>query len=691
MNRRELLRGSAAMVGGSYMAPAFGKVALGQGGNEIIGPPKQLLATTFTSELLRAKLVPMGEWHPYPRVTEREAWLRVPDDVRAAMMKRADAWKGKDWPSLLATTELDFKRNGNRTRYESQQFGRRHRLIDLVLGECATGDGRYLDDITNGVWLICEETFWGAPAHLGAQKAKVGLPDAAEPIVDLFAAETASTLAWIAYLLGEKLNTVSPLIVPRVRMEAKRRILDPLLERNDFTWMGLQQEREHEKAWIDVGANVVRPKRIHLNNWNPWVNSNWLVVNMLLEEDAERRQRAIEKSCRSLDEFLSDYSPDGGCEEGPVYWQRSPGSYFDCVRTLVSAVNGAADVMTHPFVRRMGQYIADVHIAGNAYVNYGDAHMEDAPTPELVYRYGVAAELPALAEFGAYHSAIDSMGAAGDAAKLEVALGAGLPTLARSLLYVTSVQDIRTAKRADALGRDAWYPALHLMTAREKAGTVEGFYLAVQAASNGRSHGHNDSGSFIVFHDGEPLIIDPGVEAYTAKTFSAQRYTIWTMQSAYHNLPTIGGMMQHDGATYAASEVKYATDDAAAKITMNLATAYPPEAGIKRWIREVTLDRRAGAVRVMETFELAKSVPVALSFMTPRVPSEVNGAVVFHSEKPGVKDVRLKYDGAALQFNVEKIELADEGMRRSWGPALYRVQLKTTSNFAGGRWLFEIG
>jgi len=491
LNRREVLRGSAALMGGSYLSPAFGRVAFGQDQKELTGPPKRLLRSTFTPELLRAKLVPVGQWHPYPRATERAQWMQVPEDLRAAITKRADAWKGKEWHSLLASGALEFKRNGSR-RYEGQQFARRQRLIDLVLGECAVGDSRYLDDIGDGVWLICEETFWGAPAHLVAQKANVGLPDAAEPIVDLFAAETASTLAWVAYLLGEKLNTVSPLIVPRIRMEAKRRILDPLLERTDFSWMGLQSEPEHENPSIDIWGNLVGPKRTHLNNWTPWINSNWLMVNMLLEEDAERRLCAIERSCCSLDEFLSDYSPDGGCEEGPVYWQRSPGSYFDCCRTLSSAVNGAADVMTHPFVQRMGQYIADVHIAGNAYLNYGDAHMEDASPPELVYRYGVAAKMPALAAFGAFHSAQGGLGAAGDAAKLEYALGAGLPTLARSLPDVLCAREIRTAQKADALGRDAWYPALHLMTAREKVGTPDGFYLAVQAASNGRSHGHND-------------------------------------------------------------------------------------------------------------------------------------------------------------------------------------------------------
>ena len=77
------------------------------------------------------------------------------------------------------------------------------------------------------------------------------------------------------------------------------------------------------------------------------------------------------------------------------------------------------------------------------------------------------------------------------------------------------------------------------MAARSKDGSAEGLYLAAQGGHNAESHNHNDVGNFIVYADGQPAIIDVGVETYTAKTFSSQRYEIWTMQSAYHNLPSI--------------------------------------------------------------------------------------------------------------------------------------------------------
>jgi hypothetical protein len=108
-------------------------------------------------------------------------------------------------------------------------------------------------------------------------------------------------------------------------------------------------------------------------------------------------------------------------------------------------------------------------------------------------------------------------------------------------------------------------------------------------------------------------------------------------------------------------------------------------------MREVVLDRSSNTVRLTEDFELAKRGPVTLSLMTSRVPSERGrGVFVLHAAKPGGKDVSLKYDGAALGFSMEKIELQDEGMRRSWGTALYRVQLRTLNDVDRARWTMEI-
>ena len=151
----------------------------------------------------------------------------------------------------------------------------------------------------------------------------------------------------------------------------------------------------------------------------------------------------------------------------------------------------------------------------------------------------------------------------------------------RSLPAVLEAEEVRGAKKQDVLVRDAWYPDFGLMTAREKAGSTDGMYVAVLASNNGRSHSHNDKGNFVVYLDGQPVTIDMGVEAYTAKTFGRDRYSIWTMQSAYHNLPTVGGVMQQNGVEFEATDRKYETNDQHTTVSFDIAKAYPKEAGIK--------------------------------------------------------------------------------------------------------------
>ena len=628
------------------------------------GVPKGLVSNTF-GPLSGALLLP-GAWKPYPKAGDPK-WSTLPQQIREALIARGDAVNSSPWPEMLATDELEFTRNGNRTRFETISFGRRNRLGDLVLAECIANTGKYLDQIANGIWLICEESFWGVPAHLGAQKAGVGLADEAEPIIELFGAETSATVGWVAYLLEQQLNTVSPRIVERIHMEAKRRILDPYFSRNDFGWMGLNG------------------KPHSLNNWNPWINSNILTANLLLEKDPQRRQAMVTKICHSVDEFLADYSPDAGCEEGPGYWARSAGSFFDCCSTLVSAhADQGTAVMQHPFTRAMGHYICNVHIAGDYYVNYGDAHPHDVPPPDLTYRFGRATGDDMLAQFGAFDAKEHGTSSKGAALSRAIITDrGGVASLSRTLARVMVADEISVAPAHDALPRDTWYPHLGLMTARQTEGSASGFYLASQAASNGRSHSHNDSGSFIIFHNGLPVFIDVGPEAYTATTFSKDRYTLWPMQSAFHNLPTIGGVMQHDGDSYRASELHYDNSDAAASFRANLATAYPKEAGARRWIRTLTLDRSKSLVAISEDFALDKPADVTLSLMTAVAP-------VIQPDGVRIGRTLLSFNLAELKPSVEKIAVTDDQMRRSWGDTIYRFKLNSAAPVAKAAWKLEL-
>jgi hypothetical protein len=556
-----------------------------------------------------------------------------------------------NWDVLPATGALEFARTGNRSHYEGMRDRRRRKLQDLVLAECAEFKGRFTDEIVNGIWLTCEETFWGVPAHLGAQKAKVGLPDVAEPIVDLFAAETSALLAWTLYLLEPQLQQVSRLVPDRIRVETQRRILTPCLER-DFSWMGFHGPPP--------------------NNWDPWICSNWLTSTLLVEADQKRRSEAIAKIIQSLDHFINGYADDGGCDEGPSYWGRAGASLFDCLELLRQASGGALNAFDQPLIHQIGLYICRAHIAGEWYTNFSDAPARVHVDGDLVYRFGRRLNDDTMARHGAYAAFAENE--------------AGLPhnSIARELPALFNLAELRQAPRAQALLRDAWFPGIGVMASRLKEGSAQGLYVAAEAGNNGKSHNHNDVGNFIVYANGEPAIIDVGVETYTAKTFSSRRYEIWTMQSAFHNCPTIDGVMQSPGRQFAASAVNCRQDDEAAELRMDIAGAYPKNANVESWKRTVRLDRARNQVEVADEYSLnGAAKEITLTLMTPcRV-----------SQQPGMLQLedraRVAYD-PALSASVEEIKLDDPHLRSVWGERVYRILLRATNPSRQRKWSFRI-
>jgi hypothetical protein len=209
---------------------------------------------------------------------------------------------------------------------------------------------------------------------------------------------------------------------------------------------------------------------------------------------------------------------------------------------------------------------------------------------------------------------------------------------------------------------------------------VGGLTLAAKGGHNAESHNHNDVGHFIVFADGHPVIVDAGVETYTRKTFSAERYSIWTMQSQYHSLPTVNGVMQSNGRQFRAGNVSYRADDRAAIFSLDIAGAYPPAAGLKTWQRTLALQRH-GEVLIEEHYALARTPKgMALHLLTPCRPIVRHGLITLAPRAlPGGRKsgaARLVYQADRLAATVETIALEDANMQRIWGDRLFRIVLR---------------
>ncbi|MCZ6674420.1 MAG: heparinase II/III family protein [Verrucomicrobia bacterium] len=610
----------------------------------------------------------LGAWHPFPRAAERKAWETLAHDVRDELISDAEPFLGEEWPQLPATLFLEFFRTGNKRPYDQVNENRRDRLRRLVLAECAEGRGRFLDDIINGIWAMCEQSYWGNSATTFLQapfedqvklnglrrlaEIRTTLPDTSNPGVDLRSGEFVALFAWTDYLLGPELDAVSPMIRKRIAFEADRRMLTPCLER-DFLWMEGR------------------------GNWTTWITSNWLTGVLLLEQDDDRRLAALEKLFGSLDYFFSQYQPDGACHEGPSYWRKTAGSLFEALELLNSASGGKFDLFDEALVQKMAQYIYQVHIAENYFMNFSDSPGRIEMPAELIIRYGRRIDDPNLVALGRSLLAYERSW--------------GDHSLQRDLtaLFLTPL-DVNSGESDNPpLLRDAWVSSMQVMAARDVAGTTKGLFLGAKAGSNGEGHNHNDTGNFVIFADGKPVLIDVGPIAYTATNSSPDRYSIWTMQSAYHNLPTINGIMQKEGRTHAASDVIYRTEDTFARLTMDLSDAYPLEAGVVSWKRILTLNRGQD-VTLSEHYVLNRDVSeITLSLMTTCDVRKVADGVLLLSGDGMTSAIEVRFDSQKLKPILEAIPISDGGLVAVWGSEITRILLKVIKPSKQDDWLIQ--
>ena len=576
----------------------------------------------------------------------------IPEEMRRSYIEYGERFLGKPWTVLPWTVFAENKINGNRVNYEAICFEKRRQLAALVMAEIMEGKGRFTGNIIDGMGSFCEETWWGIPAHYGKR-----IPLTEQQEVDLFNAETASLIVWTRYMLEKQFDQFSPDLCQRIDREIERRILKPAVERDYW--------------WKTAGMN-----------WNPWICSNWLACVLICEKDEARKAKAIDQIRQATKAFIDAYPEDGGCDEGPGYWDRAAASMFEVLRLLKKVDSGqwtmdSYDYLAspdsayrsnqncplstvHSKIKNMAAYAYKTYIGNDYCVNFADAHDNKAVQQvNIVYPFGLWLGDRTMREFGAYLGR--QKGVLTNPAALYDKSG-NFPTLGRELFFLRQIRDFIEEKPCEPLLKDVWLPDLQIMTARRGK-----LFVAVKGGNNGESHNHNDVGSFVVYGSGltrtdtdlKPLLIDPGVGEYTAKTFGKDRYDIWTMQSQYHNLPQINGCDQKDGKEYAAKVISHKDG----QLTIDIAGAYPKEAAVKHWKRSVS-SMKSG-IFITEDYELTDFLkPIRLMFiaLSPDALSHIH------------------YDKNQMEATIEDISgNLDPLLQGMWGQQMYRIILTVKS------------
>jgi hypothetical protein len=614
---------------------------------------QNLLSAKYSTRQLQELLIPQATWTPFPRTTDRAAWASVDDATRQVYIKQANGYLNYQWPSIPATTSLLIERTGDRASYERISFEKRGVLGTLMLAEVFENKGRFIDPIINGIWSICEESWWGASAHLPHDKDHSGLMDVSQPFVELFSAETATYLAWADYFLGDKLDAVSPQIRKRIYYETNNRIFQPLMNK--------------PHGWMAASANGRPP-----NNWNPWICSNWLNAALLLEKDATKRTAMVSKLLNVLDQFVNPYPQDGGCDEGPGYWGAAAASLYDNIAMLNLATNNAfAYVYENEKIKNMARFIYRAQISEKYWLDFADADPQPGMAASMIYRFGAAIHDTSMMQFGAYYRQPDD----GHIGRFH---------FFRNLFELFLQKDFKQSAQSLPLPADVWFPGIQVMIARDKNGSTDGLFVAAQGGHNDESHNHNDVGNYIVYYNGGPVLIDVGRGTYTRKTFSDKRYDIWFNCSDYHNTPTINGTNQLPGARYKAENVAYNKGKSFAELSLDISHAYPEQSAATSWQRSIRLNRGKNVV-VKDIFKLTNAKGITEHLMTC-YPAEVTkpGELVIHCtpKKGNPADMVIQYNPKQMQPVVEKVPLTameDKGVEEKWGDNIYRINFTVTT------------
>ena len=178
----------------------------------------------------------------------------------------------------------------------------------------------------------------------------------------------------------------------------------------------------------------------------------------------------------------------------------------------------------------------------------------------------------------------------------------------------------------------------------------------LKGGHNAENHNHNDLGSYVVAVGDCAVLVDPGLEVYTARTFGPRRYDSKVLNSYGHAVPVVAGQLQHEGREFAATVVSTAFGDQEDSVVFDLTKAYAVPV-LKSLIRTFTLRRQPKAgIEVTDTVEFREPAAFETALITFEQWHEVKPGVLVVGESDAAMRVEVTVEGGTWKLQPEVLQ-----------------------------------
>ncbi len=552
-----------------------------------------------------------------PPVSDRKAWDTYPIN-RPEIIASAERYLAKPIPPLPDELYLDFGKTGRRPPFEKPYRERLDRACAFALAECVENQGRFIAPLREIIEEILSERSWVMSAHDARRGYDVFYGKKMD--VDLGAAMRAASLSTIISWLGEPLG---PETVSKVQSEVRRRVIDPYLSRI--------YEGKNVCYWVDA-----------TNNWNAVCHAAVIYAALATIPDPETRARVVAGAEAYIVNYLNGFTPDGYCSEGMGYWNYGFGHFVILAERLSAATGGKMDLYRDPIIAQIVTFPKRLELSPDLYPAFSDNSISSAPSkwilPLMARRYALAPEPKRTLSTGQHPSG---------GMLYEVDLTLSPPDVS------TPPQSVAGSSLLRGYFQDGG-----VLVCRPRP-NAPGLSVAMKGGHNDEAHNHADLGSFYVVSSGFPILVDPGYERYTRRTFSAQRYESNVLNSFGHSVPVVDGKLQGIGRQFQAKILAADFSEPQDRFTIDLTKAYPVES-LERLTRAFVYDREKGtSLEITDEMKAKSPITFGTALITFGEIKKKNATTLEFRDKSG--GVRVEVDTAGAPW-VLTDEIIDEDM-----------------------------